>query len=337
MKPAFLSGLVLAASLLSGQTADLALPQWLIPYPGATAVPSGSSTLVESSYTAAAKPEDVSQHYTKLLASRGVAFHVNSDGLGTAIRVSAPECDLLIQMRESDSGTGVKVSCASKQASAAQAGSGGEVVVVRQDGGGGRDFGSGHHLKSAEEIKRYNQERAAEIKARREAIEQQATVRMQQYDKPVYPQAQGRTVMAPAAMPSAPIAHYRDDAPELVWPSWLVSVAGERLSQPKESTRGPESSVSRKYQTTAAMTEVERFYKEALTGNGFTIRKSGISTGSTSTGVKQNASGEVEGYRADGSGVNPPSTTIKVGFSRMYLNEPITVWISVSVKGSFGR
>lgn len=85
------------------------------------------------------------------------------------------------------------------------------------------------------------------------------------------------------------------------------------------------------------MTEVQRFYKERLAQNGFTIRRSSISAGSTSSGVKQNASGEVEGDRAEGNGINPPTTTVTVGFSRNYLNEPISVWIRVSVRGSFGR
>jgi len=85
------------------------------------------------------------------------------------------------------------------------------------------------------------------------------------------------------------------------------------------------------------MTELERFYKDGLENNGFKVLKTRISTGSTSKGVQQNASGEVEGYRGDGPGVNPPTTTIKVSFRRMFLNAPITVWMSVSVRGSFGR
>jgi len=84
------------------------------------------------------------------------------------------------------------------------------------------------------------------------------------------------------------------------------------------------------------MSDVELFYKQALESNGFTMRKSWVAAGSTSTGVQQNSSGEVEGYRGEGSGVNPPTTEVKVTFRRLYLNEPITVWITVSVMGSFG-
>ena len=85
------------------------------------------------------------------------------------------------------------------------------------------------------------------------------------------------------------------------------------------------------------MTDLQQFYKQRLTESGFTVRKSFLAAGSTSSGVKQNASGEVEGDRPEGSGMNPPTTTVKISFSRNYLNEPITVWIGVSVRGSFGR
>ena len=161
---------------------------------------------------------------------------------------------------------------------------------------------------------------------------------MQHYDKPVYPQSQRpEAPLAPNLTANAPAAHYHDDAPSLVWPSWLAAVNGEHLSEPTRSSRGPESSLSRKYQTTVAMTQLEQFYKQQLANNGLTLRRSFIAAGSTSSGVKQNASGEVEGDRPEGSGTNPPTTTVRVGFSRNYLDEPITVWITVSVRGSFGR
>ena len=313
--------LLLGAGLVGGQAApnQPLLPQWLVPYPGASAATSVAATnLVESSYAATAKAADVSGHYAKLFAAAGLAFQTSFDGLGTAIRASAPECDLLIQIRESSSGTRVKVDCSSKQIPSLQSASADNVIVA--------NGGTSHHLKSVEEIKRYNEERVRESKARQESIAQAGIARMQQYDNPVYPQAQ-----------PAPLARYHDDAPALVWPSWLTAINGERLSQPTQSSRGPESSLSCKYQTTVTMTQLERFYQQVLQRNGFTLRKRWVGTGSTSTGVKQNASGGLEGYREEGNGINPPATTIKVGFNRNYLNEPITVWITVSVKGSFGR
>jgi hypothetical protein len=339
-----IAALLLSASFLAGQSPNLSLPQWLIPYPGASSASTASSALIESSYTTAATPAEVAEHYGKLFKANGFTFLSNFDGLGNAIRASAPECDLLIKIRESSSGTAVKVTCASKQVSA-QAGSGDPVIVTSgsasPSGPSTRTTPSGYHLKSAEEIRQYNADRAREIQARREALEREGNARMQQYDKPVYPQSVPQTRAAPAApaapVPSTPLAHYHDDAPPLVWPSWLESVNGEKLSAPNRTTRGPDSSLSREYKTTLAMTEVQQFYKQRLISNGFTIRKSWIGAGSTSAGVKQNSNGEVEGDRLEGSGPNPPRTTIKVSFRRSYLNEPITVWLSITVTGSFGR
>ncbi len=340
-----ISTLLLGTCVVLGQTAPAppSLPHWLIPYPGASAATSASATLVENSYTAVAKPEDVSQHYAKLFATNGLTFVSNFDGFGTSIRASAPECDLLIKIRESSSGTAVKVSCASKEAAAQPQIESASAVVVANGSvhqgsysAGSRSAGSGYHLKSAEEIKQYNEERVREIKAKREAFERDANASMQRYDKPFYPQSQ--TPQAPPAPNlTAPAAQYHDDAPSLGWPSWLVAVNGEHLSEPTRSSRGPESSLSRKYRTTIPMTDLQQFYKQRLTESGFTVRRSFLAAGSTSSGVKQNASGEVEGDRPEGSGMNPPTTTVKVSFSRNYLNEPITVWISVSVRGSFGR
>src|SRR3954447_9762943 len=112
-----ISTLLLGTCLLAGQTAQSlsSLPEWLIPYPGASAVTKIFPQLVESSYTAMAKPEEVSRHYEKLFAAKGLVSHPNADGLGTVIRASAPECDLLIKVRESPSGSSVKVDCSSPQ------------------------------------------------------------------------------------------------------------------------------------------------------------------------------------------------------------------------------
>ena len=329
-----ISALLAGASLLVGQTAP-SLPEWLIPYQGATATTSASPTVVESSYMVLAKPEEVSAHYAKLFTSNGLTSQSNYDGLGTVIRASATECNLMIKVRESSAGTAVRISCATPAA-----GMGSEVIVTSGSINPASVERRSAHLKSAEEIRQYNEDRAREIKAKREAFDRESNARMQVYDKPYYPQQQQSHAPVPPASnlaPRAPSASYHDDAPPLVCPSWLGAAKGEPLSQPKRSSRGPESSLSRKYQTTVAMTELARFYKEGLERNGFTVNRSGISTGSTSTGVQQNASGDIEAYRKEGPGINPPTTTIKIGFSRMYLNEPITVWINVSVKGSFGR
>src|SRR5581483_11932861 len=108
-----------------------------------------------------------------------------------------------IQIREASSGTAVKVSCGTKQ-----------VAARPEPASSGTRSGSSGHLKSAAEIREYNEERAREIQMKRESFERESTARMQQFDKPVYP--------------GAATAHYRDDAPPLMWPSWLVAVAGAR-------------------------------------------------------------------------------------------------------------
>ncbi len=312
----FFGTILLCAQSESG---GVSLPGWLAPYPGSTATNAISGNVIQSSYTAAAKPDDVSAHYSKLFAARGINPITNFDGIGTSLRAQAPECDLLIQIREASAGTAVKVSCSPKEAIARPGAASVSSTAASRTG----------HLKSAEEIRQFNEDRRREIEAKRATMERQSTAMMQQYDKPVYPGSPPN--------PSTPLAHYRDDAPPLVWPSWLVSINGEHLSQPASSTRGPESSLSRKYTTTAPMTDVYKFYREQLAAHGFEVQRSELGAGSTSTGVKQNSYGEVEGYHPEGSGTNPPRTTITVSFSRMHLNEPISVYIRVSVTGSFGR
>src|SRR6185295_18677592 len=97
--------------------------------------------------------------YAKLFAAKGLASQANADGLGTVIRVSAPECDLLIKVHESSSGTSVKVDCSSPQIPSADVGLGSPVVVTngslnqRAYGARGRNTGSSYHPKSAADIR----------------------------------------------------------------------------------------------------------------------------------------------------------------------------------------
>ena len=187
-----ISAFSLATGLLIGQTAPavLSLPQWLAPFPGASPVASVDPALVESSYVTSAHPDDVSAHYSHLFATHGLAFQANFDGLGTVLRASAPECDLLIKIRDASSGTAVKVDCASKATPSA----GPDSTVIVSNGGvnqaapGARSRDTAPpHLKSAEEIRQYNEERSREIQAKREALEHAGNATMQQYDNPVYP------------------------------------------------------------------------------------------------------------------------------------------------------
>jgi hypothetical protein len=90
------------------------MPAWLADYPGATPLTRSSEMLVESSYEVAANPGDVIGHYRKLFEGAGLAWQPNLDGVGTAIRGAAAECDLLIRIREQPTGTSVRVSCAAR-------------------------------------------------------------------------------------------------------------------------------------------------------------------------------------------------------------------------------
>src|ERR1700733_4637102 len=96
------------------------LPTWLETYPGPIPAVRSSDSLVESSYTIAAQPADIVQHYRKLFEAAGLPFVPNPDGIGTSIRASAPECDLLILIRTRQEGSFVDVNCSAKTRPGAQ-------------------------------------------------------------------------------------------------------------------------------------------------------------------------------------------------------------------------
>jgi len=104
----------LALLLPAAAIAQPSMPSWLAPYPGAAAQTKSFSSYVESAYIAAAKPAAVEAHYQKLFELAGLAVRSGFDGSGTAIRGAAPECDLLIKIREDAAGSLVRVSCAQK-------------------------------------------------------------------------------------------------------------------------------------------------------------------------------------------------------------------------------
>jgi hypothetical protein len=97
------------------------LPAWLESYPGATPVVHSSNILVSSTYSVAAPPADIIEHYRKMFEAEGLPFHPNLNGAGTSIRAVARECDLLIQIRSHPEGTLVEVNCAAKTQSSSQA------------------------------------------------------------------------------------------------------------------------------------------------------------------------------------------------------------------------
>jgi len=93
---------------------QLAMPSWLVPYPGATAEIRNFQAYLEAGYATSASPGAVVDHYRKLFESANLPFQPNSDGIGTNIRGAAAECDLLISIRSQAAGTAVRVSCAEK-------------------------------------------------------------------------------------------------------------------------------------------------------------------------------------------------------------------------------
>ena len=109
-----LPALLLFASAVSiGQTPP-AMPAWLAAYPGASPDTRAFPSLTESTYQTAAAPARVVEHYAKLFDGAGLTFNPVLDGMGTAIRSTVPECDLLIKIREQGAGAFVRVSCAVK-------------------------------------------------------------------------------------------------------------------------------------------------------------------------------------------------------------------------------
>ncbi len=107
--------LILACTAAAGQS-PLTAPAWLSAYPNAEVETRTMPTMIESTYLAKAAPATVVAHYGKLFEAAGLPFAPSFDGMGTVIRASASECDLLIKVREQDGGAFVRVSCAVKTA-----------------------------------------------------------------------------------------------------------------------------------------------------------------------------------------------------------------------------
>lgn len=95
------------AGLALGQSP--AAPAWLASYPGAHPRIQVTPGLWDSSYETDASVAGVIAHYRKLFETAGLPFHPNYDGVGTAIRGTAPEGDLLILIRRQDTETSVRV------------------------------------------------------------------------------------------------------------------------------------------------------------------------------------------------------------------------------------
>jgi hypothetical protein len=108
-----LPAVIFACAVAAGQS-PLSAPAWLSPYPGASADTRTLPSLIESTYQTKDAPAAVIAHYGKLFESAGLLFAPTFDGMGTVVRGSPPECDLLIKIREQSGGAFVRVSCAVK-------------------------------------------------------------------------------------------------------------------------------------------------------------------------------------------------------------------------------
>jgi len=279
-------------SLTPAFTQDaLSLPAWLESYPGATPAVHASGSLIESSYTTAAQPPDIIAHYRKLFETAGFPFQPNPDGMGTSIRASAPECDLLIQIRTRPEGAFVDVNCSAKTGPSPSS-QPSDVKVITSQPQAPRVVPRGvtppapapHHL-TADELMEEHHRKAAEMGIHRE--------------------------------------HHDAPAPPLIWPSWLVHVNGAALRAERGMDQAKDAMLSARYTTNAPMTEIYRFYRELLSSHEYPTRSS-MSTGQTQTGVQQNALGYVEGSNYP-DGAPGAYSVIDVRFSRSVLNGPITV------------
>ena len=257
--------------------ATLSLPGWLAPFPDATPEVRTNSVLLRSTYTTAAAPADVVEHYRKLFQTAGLAFHPNSDGIGVAIRGATDECDLLIQVRPRTPGTFVDVNCAAK--SQPPPPSPGKTVTVISSGAANR--------------------RDPEAYARRVA---ELGIHPTYHDAP---------------------------APPLVWPEWLVHIQGAAIRPQQGVDQSRKAYLKVRYVSSRPMTTIYNFYEDLLNSHEYRVHTSRLSTGQTIGGILQNAHGYVEGTNYP-DGAPGARTVIHVGFSRVHLNDPITVEMRIT-------
>ena len=121
------------------------------------------------------------------------------------------------------------------------------------------------------------------------------------------------------ARPAAP-------APPLQWPAWLERVETGLPAVRKGTDQAGNGMLRAEYVSSAPMSQVFAFYKGLLSANGYQLNRGYLATGQTQSGIKQNANGSVEGSLYP-DGFPGPRTEIRVDFSRMHLNDPITVII----------
>jgi hypothetical protein len=295
--------------------AQLQLPSWLVPFPGAVPSPvKASAGLAETSYIATAQPEEILAHYRALFAAANLRFNPNFDGLGTTVRAAAPECDLLLKIRDQSSGTSVKISCAAKTASLA-----GAPISGSETGSAGARVPPAFPHRSFEEIRQEQEERGREMRAKFDADARAGVASVSQYDRPVRPGEQKKTQPDPAPGPAP------------VWPHWLIAIgSSDGCTNPTASNQHGQSAMHCQYKTSAPMSKLHQSYLDLIKANGFILVSSSISTLQTISGVKQNATGYIDCMRKTDDQPTGPSVHVKVSYNRFYLDEPITVSLGVT-------
>jgi len=270
------------------------MPSWLANYPGATAQTTNSPALVEVTYATAAPPAAVQDHYRKLFESRNLPFNANQDGVGIVVRASA-ECDLMITVRAAGGGSAVRVSCADNSAPSSLTTTTTTTTVVRN----GSPARGG--MTPAQSQQQYQDDVAKAMAMHQRAVEEMGLHKVR---------------------PPAP-------APPLVWPKWLVAPKDSELMVDRGRDAAGNGQLKSRFITGAPMTALYTMYKDLLASHGYSQR-GGIETGHTQSGIQQNHLGSVEGDSYS-DGFPGPRSEISVRFSRMYLNDPITVDIKVTV------
>jgi len=261
------------------------MPAWLQPYPGATVQTTTAKSLVESSYTAAAKPEAVIDHYRKLFEAENLPFVPNFDGMGTVVRAAAAECDLMVSIRAANPGSSVRVDCSGGPAPSTTW----SAVPDANPGIPGR--------------------------AGSRAVARPVSPRLA-WDEESHKQRVKELNIHPV---------YQDaPAPPLVWPAWLVHINGRKLATQAGVDRASHEYLKSTYVTSEPMTALHLFYGDLLKANGYPVHSSELSTGQTISGIVQNANGHVEGHNYP-NGHPGPYTEIHVSYRRSHLNDPITV------------
>ena len=294
---------ILWAAVWSACGQELAEPSWLAPYPGAQPQAVRTVASARAEYVTGAKPAEVIAHYQRLIAGAGLTAAANADGLGTSIRASAPECDLLIQVRESAGGTVVKTACSSRaEAPGALPAVTGPAPTRRFPSAQGR---------AAQAMNDPQRERTDDI--------------MKKYDQPVYP-------------PHKKIDIWDETTtPPLEWPAWLVHMPGASRGlavNERVDKNDKRPYLHSSFTTTAPMTEIHEFYRALFTANGLPPPVERLSTGQTLGGVVQNASGAVEANRYV-RGNHGAHVQIRASFHRSYLNAPITVTLTAKPHPDF--